>query len=301
MIGDMTMPAGHDHHSDQWDKQLASLERDGCVSSPWVSQAVQWLIDDMAGPPIEHVVDVGAGPGFAACAFAEALPSARVTALDPTASFLERTRERARERGVADRLSTHEGDIDSSLSALASADLVWSSHVVHHTADPVDALRKLGSLLTADGRLAIAEGGLPMRVLPGDYGLGAPGFPARLDATLDEYAVREWGLPEAATGGAKDWPVMFGDAGLVPVQSRTFLLDRPAPLHDTVRAYVVAQFAKAREQVGDRLDRADARALDRLLDASDQVSLIRRPDLFVLSASTVHIAARGSATTAAER
>ncbi|MEJ7755539.1 MAG: class I SAM-dependent methyltransferase [Nocardioidaceae bacterium] len=209
-----------------------------------------------------------------------------------------RTRPRARCRGP---LEHSRGDIDSSLSALASADLVWSSHVVHHTADPVDALRKLGSLLTADGRLAIAEGGLPMRVLPGDYGLGAPGFPARLDATLDEYAVREWGLPEAATGGAKDWPVMFGDAGLVPVQSRTFLLDRPAPLHDTVRAYVVAQFAKVREQVGDRLDRADARALDRLLDASDQVSLIRRPDLFVLSASTVHIAARGSATTAAER
>lgn len=299
MIGVMGTSSSTDPHADRWAEHLAGLERDGHVSSPWVAQAVRWLAEDVAGAPIKHVIDVGAGPGFAACAFAEFLPGAHVSALDPTSTFLTRTQERATERGVTDRLSTHEGDIDSGLDALASADLVWVSHVVHHTVDPVDALRKLGSSLTADGHLAVVEGGLPMRVLPGGYGVGTPGLPARLDAVMSAYAADEWHLTGKAVGGTKDWPPMLREAGLVPVQSRTFLLDRPAPVDDLVRTYLVEHFANVREHAGDRLDRADAAALDRLLDPADEASLWRRSDLFVLSASTVHVAAPQPATSAA--
>ncbi|CAN5899065.1 hypothetical protein BH23ACT5_BH23ACT5_10500 [soil metagenome] len=67
---------------------------------------------------------MGSGPGFAACAFAEALSFAHVTALDPTPLFVERTGERARQRGVGDRVSGRVGDIDSCLDALPKADLV---------------------------------------------------------------------------------------------------------------------------------------------------------------------------------
>jgi SAM-dependent methyltransferase len=273
-----------------WANELAALERSGHIAGPWVSEAIAWLGETASGHPIEHIIDVGCGPGFAGCTFAETIPSAQISALDPTALFLERTRQRAADLGIAHRISTFEGDIESTLPLLPDADLIWVSHVIHHLPDPVGALEVLGRKLTPHGRVAIAEGGLPMRVLPGGYGVGLPSFISRLEARLSDHYVNEWGLTPAAVGGARAWPVMLREAGLAPRATRTFLLDHPAPVDDLVRAHVVGHFTHVRDAIGHLLDRADGAALDRLLNADDEASLVRRPDLFVLSAQTVHVA-----------
>ncbi|CAN5899036.1 hypothetical protein BH23ACT5_BH23ACT5_10490 [soil metagenome] len=135
-----------------------------------------------------------------------------------------------------------------------------------------------------------------MRVLPGGYGVGAPSFLSRLEATLSDYYVDEWHLTEAAIGGDRDWPVIMKEAGLIPDRSRTFLLDRPAPVEEAVRAHVVAHFSHVRHLIGDLLAPADAASLDALLDPENPGSLMRRPDLFVLSATTVHTGTSGNPT-----
>ncbi|MFU8849527.1 methyltransferase domain-containing protein [Micromonospora sp. SL1-18] len=47
------------------------------------------------------------------------------------------------------------------------ADLVWASAVVHHLGAQQGAVHAFTGLLAPGGRLALAEGGLPARHLPG--------------------------------------------------------------------------------------------------------------------------------------
>lgn len=287
----------HQHHhgmddEPDWESQLDMLERDGELSRPWVEQAARWLLVRHPQPPVRRFVDVGAGPGHAACLFAELLPDAMVTALDPTRAFLDRARERATSLGLSSRFATHEGDLDADIDAVGPADLIWASRVLHHMEEPVDALRRLHSALAPDGMVAVAEGGLPMRVLPGGYGVARPSFVERLEATVSDYFLHQWSLADSATGGTKDWPVMMAEAGLEPIESKTFVLEHTAPVGERVRQHIIERFSRVRDLVGDRLTGEEAAALDRLLDPADPGSLARREDLFLLAAYTVHAARR---------
>lgn len=289
----------HDHHNHagetDWTDMLEALEREGGVTAPWVREAIAWL-GSLSPVAPRRVIDVGSGPGIAAVLFGEAFPSAGIVAYDGNAVLLERARGRAEAAGLADRFETRHGQIGEEMTALGTADLVWASHVVHHLDDPTAGLAQLGDLLTPGsgtegGLLALAEGGLPMRFLPGGYGVGDPSLINRLDAAANDQALGHWGMTRAALGGERDWPLMMADAGLEHVASRNFLLDLPAPLDDHVREFVVKRFDFDSE-LRSRLSEDDAGALARLVDPDDPAALVNRPDLFVLTAQTVHVARR---------
>jgi trans-aconitate methyltransferase len=290
----------HDHHGhdrprgddELWTSWGDRLERQAEVEMVWVRDAARWLADLRGGAP-RAVIDAGSGPGVTACALAQTFPGAAVTALDTTREFLDRTTHRAARLGVADRVQTWEADLHDALTRSPGADLVWAARVVHHLPDPVQGLRGLGGLLGDDGLLAVVEGGLPMRSLPGGYGVGSPATLQRIEAHLSDFAVEAFGLSSAAMHGARDWPLLIEDAGLRHVRSRTFLLDLPAPVDDAVRWVVDAHWREASDRLTDRLSAEERAALDVLLDPSDPRSLRSRPDLFLLAASTVHVAARG--------
>jgi hypothetical protein len=63
------------------------------------------------------------------------------------------------------------------------------------------------------------------------------------------------------------------------------------PVGDEVRGRVVDRFLRVQQLVGDRLADEDAAALARLLDPEDPAALVNRADLFMLSATTFHLAA----------
>ena len=93
-----------------------------------------------------------------------------------------------------------------------------------------------------------------------------------------------------ATPTVEHWPSLLASAGLVPLRSRTFLLDLPAPLADPAREMVRRRLERARESLADRLDADDVSVLDQLLDPDGAHALERREDLFMLTATTVHLA-----------
>jgi SAM-dependent methyltransferase len=281
--------SGHDHTPRTWDDQAEGLERSGDVSSPWVANAVAWVTAQHEGVPA-LIIDAGCGAGFAARAFAHAAPSARVLAVDQNDRILETARRLTARAGLDDRVHTVQADLEEGLAVLGPADIVWASAVIHHLPDPVLGLSRVGEALAEDGILAIAEGGLPMRALPAGYGVGLPSFLSRIEATLSDYFVREWSLSEAAIGGAKDWRWMLAEAGFTPLVSKTFLLDRPASVEDAVRDHIREHYLDVRSLIGERLDDEDRGALDVLLNDDDPRSFARRPDLFLLSAHTVHLA-----------
>jgi SAM-dependent methyltransferase len=114
--------------------------------------------------------------------------------------------------GLSDRVHVLEGDLSEGLDVPA-ADLVWAARVVHHLSDPVAGLVELGRLTSPGGLLAVIEGGLPIRVLPGGYGVGRPGFMSRLEAVLSDHFIDAYDLPERVTSGTEDWPLLMAEAG----------------------------------------------------------------------------------------
>jgi SAM-dependent methyltransferase len=278
-----------------WESELAEVERDGAIAAPMVRQAVAWLAGEFTLGASSRVLDVGAGPGHATAILAEAFPRSQVVGVDPTEPFVARAAERFGELEFGERVRAVRDEIGGPvLAELAPADLVWCAHVVHHLPDPVAALRDLGRLLSGDGVLVVAEGGLAARFLPGGYGVSWPSFVNRLEAALSDYFVETWSLTATAVGGERDWPLLLADAGLRHRTSRSFLLDLPAPVGVEVRGYAVDRFTRIQHLIGDRLSERDAAALARLLDPADPAALVNRPDLFMLSATTFHLATRSS-------
>jgi SAM-dependent methyltransferase len=277
----------HDHDHDgqvDWSVRGEELVSEGEITSPMVDQALAWLVDRVPGA--RDVLDVGSGPGVAACRLAELLPDARVLAVDGAEPLLAMARERAVRLGVVDRFTTREVSLPDGLADLPPADLVWVSGVVHHLPDPVAALRSLGGLVRKGGLLAVREGGLPMRFLPDGV---ATGLLSRLEA-IGDGLVAAGEHPAGIVAHTGGWPDLLRAAGLTPEGSRTFLLDLPAPVSAAVRQHLHRRLAMVQAFVGDHVTAADAAALSSLLDDEAADGMLQRPDLFLLTASTVHTA-----------
>lgn len=278
-------------HTRMWEESNQLRERDGELELAWTRQAFDWVLQGLPHPPV-RILDIGCGPGVASCLFAQLSPQTRVTGVDATPAIVRQGSARVSRLGLTDRVQVLPGEVGDGLDVPA-ANLVWAAHVVHHLPDPVAGLAELGRLTAPDGLVAVAEGGLNLRVLPGGYGVGRPGFVHRLEAALSEHFIDAYDLPERVTSGVEDWPVLMTTAGLGHLASRTFLLDLPAPVEPAVRAYVVEKFRNLSHVVGSRIDRVDAEALSRLVDPTDPMSLHQRRELFVLAARTVHLAEAG--------
>lgn len=82
---------------------------------------------------------------------------------------------------------------------------------------------------------------------------------------------------------------MLRVAGLVDVESRSFLLDVPAPLGTTERDLVRSVLSGIVDRVADHLGRGDRATLARLVDPEDPLGVMRRDDVYVLDVRTVHV------------
>ena len=82
---------------------------------------------------VRQVLDLGVGHGRTTLTLAQALPDARVTAVEIHAPFVERIVGRAREAGVADRVHAVCADMGSIDVAEGSMDLVWAEGSIYVT------------------------------------------------------------------------------------------------------------------------------------------------------------------------
>ncbi|MFJ8647528.1 class I SAM-dependent methyltransferase [Streptomyces sp. NPDC093546] len=290
-------PHHHDTDTDtdidiDWNEMLPLLERGAELQTPLYRQAAAWL-GELAPPTgVRRVLDVGSGPGVLSCLLAEAFPYAEVVAVDATPELLERARDRAAGLGLT-RVTTLHAQLPDDIAALGPADLIWAAGSLHHLGDQRAAVADLAGLLRPGGVLAVAESGLAGRHLPQHTGIGRPGLEARMEAAhADWFAEMRAALP-GAKEEVDDWRALLAGAGLTPSGTRSFLHDVPAPVTDLVREYVLAHFSRHRHTLGERLSSEDRAALDRLLDPADPQGLHHRPDLFLLTARTVHTARRG--------
>lgn len=175
------------------------------------------------------------------------------------------------------------------LDAVPAADLVWASNVAHHLPDQRKAVAALTVWLAPGGCLALAEGGLSMRCLPWDVGVGEPGLQDRLIAAHGIWFHRMRSEMQDVVRLPIGWNQVLAEAGLCGVTAFSYLVDVPAPLTDTGRAAVVSWLAWMTRTTADMLTPADLGALNRLLDPDDLAYVGRRDDVFLLKASTVYL------------
>ncbi len=252
---------GHGHGTEiDWAGMVAVLEREGEIRLPFLEAAAGWLAElhgSVAGQPVRRVLDVGAGPGVAAAVFAGAFPQAEVVAADGEPVLLERAAERAARLGL--RVGTRRVDLAADdLTGLGTADLVWAGNVLHHLPDEGEGVRRLAALLRPGGVLAMVEGGLAPRVLPSAIGIGRPGLLARLEvASEDWFAAMRADL--GGHDGVESWQAALRGAGLTAAPSRSFLVDRPAPLDRADREHVLDYLTRMRHLAGTGIADDDAR------------------------------------------
>jgi SAM-dependent methyltransferase len=281
----------HGHTDIDWAEMGPMLEASAELFASLYERTLGWLAQEVTEPGL--IVDAGSGPGVVSCLFAETFPGARIVAVDGSDGLLERARARAERLGVADRFSTITGELPDVLEELDyPADLLWASRSLHHLGDQRAALAAFAQRLAPGGTLALMEGGLPLRFLPRDFGIGRPGLQARIDAVEAEWFSRMRTDLPGHVAETEHWPALLAAAGLKHTRTHSFLLDLPAPASDRARAYVVASLSFMRDKLAEGLDAEDLATVDRLLDPDDEASLHRRPDVFVLEAHTVHTAVR---------
>jgi SAM-dependent methyltransferase len=272
---------------------LTNLETSARFDAPWVADAVAWLIDTSGRPEgsarPRRVLDVGCGAGGAACAFARALGPGVVAGLDRDPRLLAIARRRATDAGLAGQiLGWLSAGVDALPVAAASADLVWASGVVHHLPDQQAAIGTLAALLRPGGRLALVEGGLPLRCLPFDIGLGRVGLEARLDGARSRWFAdmrEELGGPPLPYG----WPEALRRAGLADVRARSFLAEVAPPFDDLGRQVAERHLSSALSELGDRLAPDDRDTIARLLDPDDAAYIGRRDDLMITAVRTLNV------------
>ncbi|WP_405706937.1 class I SAM-dependent methyltransferase [Streptomyces sp. NBC_00069] len=297
---------GHGHHSADidWDAMAAHLENGGELQLPVLHRTAARL-GELLGPGAEvrRILDIGSGPGVMTCVLAEAFAGAETVAVDGAPVLLERTSARAERLGLGGRVTVRHAELPEGLHGadgqgtdrgLGTADLIWSSKTVHHLGDQQGALNALSALLRPGGLLAVAEGGLPMRFLPRDIAIGAPGLQTRLDAVQEHSFARMRAELPGSVPVVEDWPAMLRRAGLTGVGGFTYLLDLPAPLGGTARTFLHAQLTRLRDNASDLLTADDLGTLDVLLDPEAEQGILHRPDAFLLSATTVFTGVRAA-------
>ena len=291
---DQSHAHGHGHaHLDEadWAAMAEVMEARGEVFSGFVTHAIAW-VGELRNPghgPIGRILDVGSGPGVAACAFAAAFPAAEVVAADSSPAMLERATARAQRLGVSDRFRTVIAELPDGVDGLGDVDLVWASMALHHVGDEVSALRAMGRLLRPGGMIIVAEfpeNESPMTTLPPSVEAEVPGLGQRLaDASSAWFASMRSGL--AGSTPSRALGEMVGDAGLEVVGSRVERIRLDAPLSTAAQRVAVENLVRVGKQMVGILEPADRLVLERLCDPANERGLLGRSDLFIEAAELV--------------
>jgi SAM-dependent methyltransferase len=286
----------HTHDGIDWMARLAQLRKADEVDAPAAREVAERLIGRT--PRGSTVLDVGSGAGGMSIALVEAMSrhgGGRIVLVDATPELLESAGELARataaEHGDVVAVETTLVDLAdrASLALVPKARLVWAANVVHHLPDQQQTLADLAGLLIPGGCLALSEGGLPLRCLPWDIGVGEPGLHERLSAVQGNWFLQMRADMPDAVPLPIGWNRALSNVGLVGVTAFSYLIDRPAPasepVHDSVRNWLGWM-----QQIGEgQLTDSDIETVRRLLDEHDPAYVGRRDDVFLLTARTVHL------------
>ncbi len=123
-------------------------------NSAEISEALRWVIEQLALNSALEVLDVAAGTGLFGSAIA---PHVRnVTAVDISPKMLEIGTQRAGELGISN-IAFVEGTAEALPFADESFDLVVTRYSLHHMLDPLAVLREMARVARAGGAVVAVD------------------------------------------------------------------------------------------------------------------------------------------------
>jgi SAM-dependent methyltransferase len=284
----------HTHDGIDWAARLADLRRADAANGPALRTVAERLLDSLPAPR-PTVLDIGSGAGGMSAALAGAMRrrGGRLVLVDAVPELLAAAESAARAVSDSVDVRTVRTDLAADPAVVADvvggADLVWASNVAHHLPDQRQAVATLAGWLGAGGCLALAEGGLSMRCLPWDVGVGEPGLQGRLLSAHETWFRQMRTGMDGTVRLPVGWNRVLSDLGLGRVTAFSYLVDVPAPLDADGRAAVVSWLEWLTGAACELLDPDDVAALHRLADPTDPAYAGHRDDVFLLKAGTVHL------------
>lgn len=256
-------------------------------------QIVNWL-NIQSG---QTILDAGCGGGGMSLLLAQAVgETGNLVALDLAADLLHTTQTLIRVAGFESRVTYWQADVCQIPQTDVQFDLVWSSRVIHGLADPLAGLIELSHTLKPNGHLALGEGGVALRFLPFDLGIGEPGLEDRLlSLRLRRFATWREQLTGRVSHGY-GWLTMLQKAGFKNIKARTFFIEQIAPFSDNQKSYMLGCLSDYLDMEEYRflLTKADAQVLKELVNPHSPHWLFNRTDLHILSGSTVWLGQLGT-------
>lgn len=121
------------------------------------SPEITTLLWNRPAPPADaHLVELGCGPGFYACRFAEAFPHMRTTGVDLSHNLIARARVRAAQRKLSN-CTFHQADVHNLPASMEPVDNIVISRLFLIVPEREELMREVFRVLRPGGRCFIAE------------------------------------------------------------------------------------------------------------------------------------------------
>ena len=241
-------------------------------AEPELRQAV----DSLALKPGMRVLDAGCGSGEALAWLRRAVePHGSVLGIDLSAAHVAAAR-----RGGAPEIGVIQANLLELPFAAGSFDLIWCVNTINHLHDPVLGAKRLATLLSPHGRIALGQSSfLPDMFFAWDSRLERLTNEAVRAYYRDRYSVSERDL--ATTRGLVG---LLQRAGVSRVQTRTLVIERLAPLEPAAERYLLDGVFRGTwgERLRPYLSGEDYAELGCLCDPENPKFALRRPDFHFL-------------------
>ncbi|HET7879819.1 MAG TPA: class I SAM-dependent methyltransferase [Acetobacteraceae bacterium] len=116
--------------------------------------ALRMIVDAGRPRPTDTVLDVACGGGLVVCAFAPHVRHA--TGIDMTPAMLDRARQQATEKAVAN-VSWDRGDVTSLPYGDGAFDIVVTRFSMHHFLEPLAVMREMVRVCAPGGRVVVVD------------------------------------------------------------------------------------------------------------------------------------------------
>ncbi len=235
------------------------------------------MVGSLPIPEGSRVLELACGDGAYTPWLARLVgPTGSVVGLDLSTAFLALADRAARRGGAEAETEFVAGSIDRLPFADGTFDAAWCAQSLFSLPEPVDAVRRMASVVKAGGLVAVLEDDTLHQVL-------LP-WPIELELAVRVAERRALGESVARPGkfyvGRRLIPV-FREAGLVDVQIRTFATDRVAPLASAEREYLRLYFDNLRDRVSLNIDTSFRDQLEEVTTPGSPAYLPDRPDFSV--------------------
>jgi ubiquinone/menaquinone biosynthesis C-methylase UbiE len=118
------------------------------------ANALRMIVDAASPRPGDTLLDVACGGGIVVCAFAPHVQHA--TGIDMTPAMLDRARQLAAEKGIAN-VTWERGDVGRLPYADGTFDIVVTRFSMHHFLDPLGVLREMVRVCAPAGRVVVVD------------------------------------------------------------------------------------------------------------------------------------------------